>query len=116
MRSIPITALALLAAGAAEAQIRNAPPPRSLETAAYIYAVTNVCGFRIRPDPFRELFAKQGVTPDLVALRGPFGHKIQSMFVVMSNGLAQNRDAACAAAWTEFGRDGSVAAGLLEPG
>ena len=116
MPRLPAVALLLLAGGAAQAQIRNAPPPRSLETAAYIYAVTNVCGFRIRPDPFRELFAKQGVTPDLVALRGPFGHKIQSMFVVMSNGLAQNRDAACAAAWTEFGRDGSVAAGLLEQG
>ena len=115
MRPVILLCLALSAAPAG-AQIRNAPPPRTLEIAAYIYAVTNVCGFRLKPEPFRELFVKQGVTPDSVAIQGPFGQKIEAMFAIMSNGMAQNRDAACAAAWKEFGRDGVVAAGLLEEG
>lgn len=42
----------------AQAQIRNAPNPRALEFAAYIFAAANVCGYRIGVDQFDALLQK----------------------------------------------------------
>ena len=64
---------ATLAAVPAEAQIRNAPAPRALEFAAYIFAASNVCGYRIGTDTFEVLLVKQGTRSADVSPRGPFG-------------------------------------------
>ena len=106
-----------LAAGLspAQAQIRNAPAPRALEFAAYIFAASNVCGYRIGTEQFDALLAKQNARPEDVAPRGPFGAKVQTMFALMSNQMALNRDQACLAVAGEYGPDGTVAKNVLLP-
>ncbi|SFM28011.1 hypothetical protein [Methylobacterium pseudosasicola] len=116
MRLIVPAALALtLAALPAQAQIRNAPSPRALEFAAYIFAASNVCGYRIGNAAFEGLLAKQNVRVDDVQPRGPFGNRVQTMFTLMSNQMAQNRDQACIAVAGEYGPEGAVAKNVLLP-
>ena len=116
----PTLLLALAAAstcGQAAAQgIRNAPPPRALETAAYVFAAANVCGYRIGTAPFEALLGRYQVTiEDVRPPRGPFGAKVQTIFTLMSNQMMQNRDFACRAVAGEYGPEGSVAPGILLP-
>lgn len=96
--------------------IRNAPPPRALETAAYVFAAANVCGYRIGTAPFEALLARYQVSiEDVRPPRGPFGAKVQTIFALMSNQMMQNRDAACRAVAGEYGPEGNVAPGILLP-
>jgi hypothetical protein len=104
-----------LAALPAQAQIRNAPAPRALEFAAYIFAASNVCGYRIGSDQFEALLAKQNVQIGDVQPRGPFGNRVQTMFTLMSNQMVQNRDQACLAVAGEYGPEGTVAKNVLLP-
>ncbi|MFH6784146.1 MULTISPECIES: hypothetical protein [Methylobacterium] len=118
MRPTLLLAAALaLAVGPAVAQgIRNAPPPRALETAAYVFAAANVCGYRIGAAPFEALLARYQVTIDDVRPpRGPFGAKVQTIFTLMSNQMMQNRDAACLAVAGEYGPEGKIVPGILLP-
>ena len=118
MRPTPLLALAgaLLCAQASAQGIRNAPPPRALETAAYIFAAANVCGYRIGTAPFEGLLARYQVTIDDVRPpRGPFGAKVQTIFTLMSNQMMQNRDASCRAVAGEYGREGTIVPGILLP-
>ncbi|AWN45311.1 hypothetical protein DK419_02375 [Methylobacterium terrae] len=118
MRPTLLLAAALaLACGPAAAQgIRNAPPPRALETAAYVFAAANVCGYRIGTAPFEALLARYQVTiEDVRPPRGPFGAKVQTIFTLMSNQMMQNRDAACRAVAGEYGPEGTVVPGILLP-
>ncbi|ACL60741.1 hypothetical protein [Methylobacterium nodulans] len=104
------------ASGAAAQQIRNAPPPRALETAAYIFAAANVCGYQIGVAPFETLLGRYDVAvEDVRPPRGPFGAKVQTMFTLMSNQMMANRDAACRIVATEYGPEGTVAKGILLP-
>lgn len=109
-------AAALLAGAPAGAQIRNAPAPRALEFSAYIFAASNVCGYRIGTEAFEALLAKQNVRPEDVAPRGPFGNRVQTMFALMSNQMALNREQACVAVAGEYGPEGTVARNVLLPG
>ncbi|GJD61960.1 hypothetical protein [Methylobacterium frigidaeris] len=96
--------------------IRNAPPPRALETAAYVFAAANVCGYRIGTAPFEALLARYQVSiEDVRPPRGPFGAKVQTIFALMSNQMMQNRDAACRAVAGEYGPEGNIAPGILLP-
>ncbi|MCJ2119887.1 hypothetical protein MKK65_25510 [Methylobacterium sp. J-001] len=104
-----------LATVPAQAQIRNAPSPRALEFAAYIFAASNVCGYRIGNEAFEALLAKQNVRAEDVQPRGPFGNRVQTMFTLMSNQMAQNRDQACIAVAGEYGPEGAVAKNVLLP-
>ncbi|MGX7706030.1 hypothetical protein [Methylobacterium sp. Gmos1] len=118
MRPTLLLALAAaLAAGPAGAQgMRNAPPPRALETAAYVFAAANVCGYRIGTAPFEALLARYQVSiEDVRPPRGPFGAKVQTIFSLMSNQMMQNRDAACRAVAGEYGPEGTIAPGILLP-
>ncbi|WP_245930722.1 hypothetical protein [Methylobacterium radiodurans] len=108
-------AAALLAAAPAAAQIRNAPAPRALEFAAYIFAASNVCGYRIGTEAFEALLAKQNARAEDVAPRGPFGNRVQTMFALMSNQMALNREQACLAVAGEYGPEGNVAKNVLLP-
>ena len=108
-------AAALLAAAPASAQIRNAPAPRALEFSAYIFAASNVCGYRIGSEAFEAILAKQNVRAEDVAPRGPFGNRVQTMFALMSNQMALNREQACIAVAGEYGPEGSVAKNVLLP-
>lgn len=110
-----ILAAGLLAAAPATAQIRNAPAPRALEFAAYIFAASNVCGFRIGTEAFDALLAKQNTRAEDVGPRGPFGNRVQTMFALMSNQMAQNREQACLAVAGEYGPEGNVARNVLLP-
>ncbi|MEE7492627.1 hypothetical protein [Methylobacterium oryzae] len=112
---ISLLAAVTLAALPAQAQIRNAPAPRALEFAAYIFAASNVCGYRIGSDQFEALLAKQNVQIADVQPRGPFGNRVQTMFTLMSNQMAQNRDRACIAVAGEYGPEGTVAKNVLLP-
>lgn len=112
---ISLLAAATLAALPAQAQIRNAPSPRALEFAAYIFAASNVCGYRIGSDQFEALLAKQNVQIGDVQPRGPFGNRVQTMFTLMSNQMAQNRDQACLAVAGEYGPEGNVVKNVLLP-
>lgn len=119
MRSRPCLALGL-AAGLfvptlGEAQIRNAPPPRALEFAAYIFAAANVCGYRIGVDEFDTLLKRQGVAAADVGPRGPFGGKVQTIFALMSNQMQLNREQACLAVAGEYGPEGNVTKNVLLP-
>ncbi len=113
--ALPLLGLALTAPGAAEAQIRNAPPPRALEFAAYIFSAANVCGYRIGVAEFDALLEKQNVKAADVAPRGPFGAKVQTMFALMSNQMQLNREQACLAVAGEYGPEGNVAKNVLLP-
>ncbi|WP_179945819.1 hypothetical protein [Methylobacterium indicum] len=107
---------ALACGGAAAQGIRNAPPPRALETAAYVFAAANVCGYRIGTEAFEALLARYQVTIDDVRPpRGPFGAKVQTIFTLMSNQMMQNREAACLAVAGEYGPEGKVVPGILLP-
>ncbi|MDP4004896.1 hypothetical protein [Methylobacterium sp. NEAU K] len=115
MRHVAPFAALMLAALPAQAQIRNAPAPRTLEFAAYIFAASNVCGYRIGTDAFEALLAKQNVRIDDVQPRGPFGNRVQTMFTLMSNQMAVDRDQACLAVAGEYGPEGTVARNVLLP-
>lgn len=119
MSSLPLRlalGLALIGpASLAQAQIRNAPNPKALEFAAYIFSASNVCGYRIGVDQFDALLQKQNVDPKDVAPRGPFGGKVQTMFALMSNQMQLNRERACLAVAGEYGPEGSVAKDVLLP-
>ncbi|GJE15782.1 hypothetical protein [Methylobacterium marchantiae] len=108
-------AAGLLLTSLAEAQIRNAPPPRALEFAAYIFAAANVCGYRIGVDEFDALLQKQGVKAADVGPRGPFGGKVQTIFALMSNQMQLNREQACLAVAGEYGPEGNVTKNVLLP-
>lgn len=99
----------------AQAQIRNAPASRALEFAAYIFAASNVCGYRIGTDVFEALLAKQNTRSEDVSPRGPFGGRVQTMFALMSNQMALNREQACLAVAGEYGPEGNVARNVLLP-
>lgn len=101
--------------GLAQAQIRNAPNPKALEFAAYIFSASNVCGYRIGVEQFDALLQKQNVDPKDVAPRGPFGGKVQTMFALMSNQMQLNREKACLAVAGEYGPEGTVAKDVLLP-
>ncbi|GJE12375.1 MULTISPECIES: hypothetical protein [Methylobacterium] len=115
MRHVALPAALMLASLPAQAQIRNAPAPRALEFAAYIFAASNVCGYRIGNEQFEALLAKQSVQVADVQPRGPFGNRVQTMFTLMSNQMAQNRDQACIAVAGEYGPEGTVAKNVLLP-
>ncbi|MGU3361383.1 hypothetical protein ACLBWX_13715 [Methylobacterium sp. M6A4_1b] len=100
---------------AAQAQIRNAPSPRALEFAAYIFAAANVCGYRIGTDAFDALLEKQNVRAADVSPRGPFGGRVQTMFALMSNQMQLNREKACIAVAGEYGPEGSISKNVLLP-
>lgn len=104
-----------LAALPAQGQIRNAPGPRALEFAAYVFAAANVCGYRIGTDAFEALLAKQNTRSADVSPRGPFGNRVQTMFALMSNDMALNREKACLAVAGEYGPEGNVARNVLLP-
>ncbi len=104
-----------LPAAAEDRPIRNAPSPRSLEFAAYIYSAQNVCGYRIGVPAFEAELAKQGTKPEDVNPRGPFGRHIAGMFSLMSNQIQLNREAACLAVAGEFGPEGKIAKNVLLP-
>jgi hypothetical protein len=108
-------AAGLLMTSLAEAQIRNAPPPRALEFAAYIFAAANVCGYRVGVDQFDALLQKQGVNAADVGPRGPFGGKVQTIFALMSNQMQLNREQACLAVAGEYGPEGNVTKNVLLP-
>jgi hypothetical protein len=108
-------ATGLLMTSLAEAQIRNAPPPRALEFAAYIFAAANVCGYRVGVDQFDALLQKQGVNAADVGPRGPFGGKVQTIFAMMSNQMQLNREQACLAVAGEYGPEGNVTKNVLLP-
>jgi hypothetical protein len=110
-----LAAAALLAAGPAAAQIRNAPAPRALEFAAYIFAASNVCGYRIGTEQFEALLAKQNARAEDVAPRGPFGNRVQTMFALMSNNMALHREQSCLAVAGEYGPEGNIAKNVLLP-
>lgn len=105
----------ILTALPVQAQIRNAPSPRALEFAAYIFAASNVCGYRIGTGPFEALLAKQNVRVEDVQPRGPFGNRVQTMFALMSNQIALDRDRACLAVAGEYGPQGEIARDVLLP-
>ena len=116
MRHAKPLAVALVLAGLpAQAQIRNAPSPRALEFAAYIFAASNVCGYRIGTGPFEALLARQNVRVEDVQPRGPFGNRVQTMFALMSNQMAQDRDRACLAVAGEYGPEGNLTRDVLLP-
>lgn len=94
----------------------NPPPPAAVEAAAYVYAAANVCGFRIEPEAFDRLLRGRGSSAADLQLQGPFGGRIRTRFVILSNGMAGARDQACATVWRELGREGSVEAGVVQEG
>ncbi|GJD36971.1 hypothetical protein [Methylobacterium aerolatum] len=111
---LPIVAAALLCAPA-RAEMRNAPSSRALEFAAYIFAASNVCGYRIGATEFEALLAKQNTRAADVQPNGPFGNRVQTIFTLMSNQMAANRDQACIAVAGEYGPEGNVAKNVLLP-
>ncbi|KQO43177.1 hypothetical protein [Methylobacterium sp. Leaf85] len=119
MRLKPVLSLCLaaglLAPTLAQAQIRNAPPPRALEFAAYIFAAANVCGYQIGVEQFDALLQKQNVSAADVGPRGPFGNKVQTIFALMSNQMQLNREQACLAVAGEYGPEGNVVKNVLLP-
>jgi len=115
MRFVMPFAAAALLCGPAQAQIRNAPSPRALEFAAYIFAASNTCGYRIGTSEFEALLAKQNTRVEDVQPNGPFGNRVQTMFTLMSNQMAQNREQACLAVAGEYGPDGTITKNVLLP-
>ncbi|MFG5119477.1 hypothetical protein [Methylorubrum sp. POS3] len=95
--------------------IRNAPSPRALEFAAYIFSAVNVCGYVLSTSEFEALLAKQNTKPEDVSPRGPFGNRVMGIFTLMSNQMNLNREQACLAVAGEYGPEGSVAKNLLLP-
>ncbi len=111
---LPLVAAVLLC-GPAKAEIRNAPSPRALEFAAYIFAAANTCGYRIGTTEFEGLLAKQNTRIADVQPNGPFGNRVQTMFTLMSNQMALNREQACLAVAGEYGPEGNITPNVLLP-
>ncbi|TXN24648.1 hypothetical protein [Methylobacterium sp. WL9] len=95
--------------------IRNAPAPRALELAAYVYAASNVCGYKIGVPEFDAVLAKMNTKSEDVSPRGPFGARIQGIFGMMSNDMALHREQSCIAVAGEYGPEGSIAKNVLQP-
>lgn len=95
--------------------IRNAPNPRALEFAAYIFSAVNVCGYRLNTAEFETLLAKQNTRPEDVSPRGPFGNRVMGIFTLMSNQMNLNREQACLAVAGEYGPEGNVVKNVLLP-
>jgi hypothetical protein len=95
--------------------IRNAPSPRALELAAYIYSASNVCGYKIGVPEFDAVLAKMNTKSEDISPRGPFGARIQGIFAMMSNDMAQHREQSCIAVAGEYGPEGSLAKNVLQP-
>ncbi|HEV2542677.1 MAG TPA: hypothetical protein VGU70_07945 [Methylobacterium sp.] len=95
--------------------IRNAPSPRALEFAAYIFSAVNVCGYRLNTSEFEALLAKQNTRPEDVSPRGPFGNRVIGIFTLMSNQMNLNREQSCLAVAGEYGPEGSVVKNVLLP-
>jgi hypothetical protein len=95
--------------------IRNAPSPRALEFAAYIFSAVNVCGYVLGTGEFEALLAKQNTRPEDVSPRGPFGNRVMGIFTLMSNQMNLNREQACLAVAGEYGPEGAVAKNVLLP-
>lgn len=100
---------------AAPRPIRNAPSPRALEFAAYIFSAVNVCGYQLGTDEFEALLAKQNTRLADVSPRGPFGNRVMGIFTLMSNQMNLNREQACLAVAGEYGPEGNVAKNVLLP-
>jgi hypothetical protein len=117
VRSLSAAGLAayLLLPASAQAQIRNAPSPRALEFAAYIFAASNVCGYRIGTEEFDALLEKQNVRAADVGPRGSFGGRVQTIFALMSNQMQLNREKACLAVAGEYGPEGTITKNVLLP-
>ncbi|HEX8417959.1 MAG TPA: hypothetical protein VF641_10190 [Methylobacterium sp.] len=117
MRLIPVLTLAagLLTPTLVHAQMRNAPSPRALEFAAYIFSAANVCGYRIGVEQFDALLEKQNVRAADVGPRGPHGAQVQTIFTMMSNQMQLNREKACIAVAGEYGPEGNIARNVLLP-
>lgn len=116
MRQLIPLAAAVLLCGPAQAEIRNAPSPRALQFAAYIFAASNVCGYRIGAPEFEALLAKQNTRVADVQPGGPFGNQVQTMFTLMSNQMQMNREGACVAVAGEYGPEGNIARNVLQIG
>ncbi|GJE40521.1 hypothetical protein [Methylobacterium persicinum] len=116
MRHLVPLAAALLLCGPAQAEMRNAPSPRAMQFAAYIFAASNVCGYRIGVPEFEALLTKQNSRIADVQPGGPFGNQVQTMFTIMSNQMQMNREGACIAVAGEYGPDGNIARNVLQPG
>ncbi|GEO98026.1 hypothetical protein [Methylobacterium haplocladii] len=95
--------------------IRNAPAPRALELAAYIYSASNVCGYKIGVPEFDAVLSKMNTKSEDVSPRGPFGARIQGIFAMMSNDMALHREQSCIAVAGEYGPEGSIAKNVLQP-
>lgn len=95
--------------------IRNAPSPRALEFAAYIFSAVNVCGYQLNAPEFEALLAKQNTRPEDVSPRGPFGNRVIGIFTLMSNQMNLNREQACLAVAGEYGPEGNVVKNVLLP-
>lgn len=95
--------------------IRNAPSPRALEFAAYIFSAVNVCGYQLGTTEFEALLAKQNTRLADVSPRGPFGNRVMGIFTLMSNQMNLNREQSCLAVAGEYGPEGSVAKNVLLP-
>ena len=115
IRTLAPLAAALVLCGPAQAEIRNAPSPRALEFAAYIFAASNVCGYRIGAPEFEALLAKQNTRVSDVQPGGPFGNRVQTIFTLMSNQMQLNREGACLAVAGEYGPEGNIAKNVLQP-
>jgi hypothetical protein len=113
-RLVPLAAVLLLSVPA-QAEIRNAPSPRAMEFAAYIFAASNVCGYPIGTAAFEALLAKQNTRIADVQPNGPFGNRVQTMFTLMSNQMAMNREQACLAVAGEYGPEGNITKNVLLP-
>lgn len=115
MRHGVLAATAVLLCGPAQAEIRNAPSPRALEFASYIFAAANTCGYQIGKTEFEALLAKQNTRIADVQPNGPFGSRVQTMFALMSNQMALHREQACLAVAGEYGPEGNIARNVLLP-
>ena len=121
--ALPLAFALILAALPARGQGADAPPPPpgeinppsplAVETAAYVYAAANICGFRINPEAFDGLLRQRGSTAADLRPQGPFGGRIRTRFVMLSNGMAGDRNTACTTVWRELGAEGSIAPNVV---
>lgn len=95
--------------------MRNAPDPRAFTLASYVYAASNVCGYKIGVGEFEALLARYGLKGADVAPRGRFAARLTTMFTMMSNDIQRNREQACLAVAAEYGREGTIAKNVLQP-
>jgi hypothetical protein len=112
---LPLLALPAHAQGPAPTPGEIAPPPPlAVEAAAYVYAAANVCGFRIDPEAFDRLLRQRGSDAATLRLQGPFGSRIRTRFVMLTNGMAGDRNNACTVVWRELGAEGTLQAGVVQ--